>query len=106
MTDRLAALRRLLEKNPGDARAHFGLAAELEKQQAWEDVVTHLRAYLDLTDDEGNAWGRLGRALLQLGRTAEALAAYQRGIIEARGHGHPSMAVEFEERVEEIQPGD
>lgn len=102
MSDRLTALRKMLERNPSDARAHFGLAAELEKEGAWTEVVNHLRAYLDLTEDQGNAWGRLGKALLQLGARAEAIDAYRRGAETARRHGHPSMAAEFEETIEEL----
>lgn len=70
---------------------------EYEKAGAWAEVVAQLRAYLDTTEDEGNAWGRLGHALRSLGQDEEARAAYQRGVEEARKHGHPSMAMEFEE---------
>jgi Flp pilus assembly protein TadD len=95
--DRIAALQRMLEKNPADTRVLFGLAAEYEKAGEWQLVVDQLQAYLDATDDEGNAWGRLGHALRQVGRDDEGRAAYQRGIEAARRHGHPTMAMEFEE---------
>ena len=87
----------MLDKNPNDARAHFGLAAEYEKLEQWDDVVRELQTYLGMTSDQGNAWGRLGRALRNAGREEEARAAYQQGIAAARAHGHPSMAAEFEE---------
>jgi tetratricopeptide (TPR) repeat protein len=96
-TDRIAALQRLLEKNPADTRLRFGLAAEYEKRGDWDSVVEQLRAYLAATDDEGNAWGRLGHALRQVGRDADARAAYTRGVAAAQQHGHPTMAAEFEE---------
>ena len=99
---RIDALRRMVEKNPGDARARFGLAAEYERVGRWEDVVRELEAYLGRADDEGNAWGRLGHALRELGRTEDARAAYERGIAEAGRHGHPSMAAEFEETLEDL----
>jgi Flp pilus assembly protein TadD len=95
--DRIAALQRMLEKNPADTRVRFGLAAEFEKLGAWEQVAAQLQPYLDATDDEGNAWGRLGHALRQLGRSDEARAAYQRGIAAANRHNHPTMAMEFED---------
>ncbi|MCI0435184.1 MAG: hypothetical protein L0271_16325 [Gemmatimonadetes bacterium] len=100
MTDRIASLLAMLDKRPGDARLRFGLAAEYEKAGRWEDVVTQLRAYLEATDDQGNAWGRLARALTLLGRDAEARDAWLRGIDAARRHGHPSMAGEFEAALE------
>ena len=98
---RIEALRRMLEKRPDDARARFGLAAEYERMERWDDVVRELQAYLAATEDEGNAWGRLGHALRRLGRDDEARAAYERGIEVARRHGHPSMAAEFEEILED-----
>jgi Flp pilus assembly protein TadD len=96
-TDRTASLLRMLEKNPQDTRARFGLALEYEKQGRWQDAADQLNAYLDTADDEGNAWGRLGHALLQLGRHDEARQAYTRGIEVANRHGHPTMAMEFQE---------
>lgn len=98
---RVEALRRLLQARPDDARVRFGLALEHERAGEWEDVVRELEHYLRRTDDEGNAYGRLGHALRQLGRDDEARAAYHRGIEAARRHGHPSMALEFEELLEE-----
>jgi Flp pilus assembly protein TadD len=95
--DRIAALRRMLEKNPGDARVRFGLAAEYEKLEQWQDAAEQLRLYLAATEDEGNAWGRLGNALRHLGRDDEARDAYREGIDVATRHGHPTMAMEFEE---------
>ena len=95
--DRIDSLLRLLDRNPGDARLRLGLAMEYEKLGRWEDVARELERYLQQTDDQGNAWGRLGHALRQLGRDEEARAAYQRGIEAAGRHGHPGMASEFEE---------
>ncbi len=99
---RIDALRRMVEKKPEDARARFGLATEYERLGRWEEAVRELESYLALTDDEGNAWGRLGHALRQLGRDEAARAAYVRGIEASNRHGHPSMAAEFEEVLEEM----
>ncbi len=94
---RIDSLRRMLEKHPEDARLRFGLALEYEKLQLWEDVAEQLQHYLALTEDEGNAWGRLGTALRHLDRDPEARDAYLKGIDAARRHHHPTMAAEFEE---------
>jgi predicted Zn-dependent protease len=98
---RITALRAMLDRNPNDPRVRFGLAAEYEKLERWEDVVAELQHYLAMTDDEGNAWGRLGNALRQAGQVAEARAAYEKGIEAARRHGHPSMAQGFAEILED-----
>ena len=94
---RIQALRGMLERNPNDARAHFGLATEYEKLELWDAVVEELQQYLALTEDQGNAWGRLGKALRNAGRDGEARDAYERGVQAAYAYGHPSMAAEFEE---------
>jgi E3 SUMO-protein ligase RanBP2 len=99
---RVDALRRLLERNPDDARLRFGLAAEYEKLGQWEDVVEQLREYLSRAEDEGNAWGRLGAALTALGRLDEAREAYRRGVAAAERHHHPSMAAEFSQTLEDL----
>jgi Flp pilus assembly protein TadD len=94
---RIENLRRMLEKHPTDSRLRFGLALEYEKMEKWEEAVEELQRYLDLTEDEGNAWGRLGAALRRLDRQAEARDAYQKGVEAAQRHHHPTMAAEFEE---------
>lgn len=104
-SDRRDALQRMLQRNPDDPRPRLGLAMEYEKAGRWADVVRELEAYLARTDDQGNAWGRLAYALRQLGRDQQARAAYQRGIDAANQHGHPGMAAEFEEALEEIENG-
>lgn len=98
---RIDALRKLVENDPNDPRLRFGLALEYEKLGRWEQVVDELREYLALAEDQGNAWGRLGSALRRLGRQQEARDAYRRGIDAATRHGHPGMAAEFEETLEE-----
>ncbi|CAN5619969.1 hypothetical protein BH23GEM6_BH23GEM6_02990 [soil metagenome] len=102
MQDRLEALRKMVETRPGDPRARFGLALELERLERWKEVVTELTAYLEMSDDEGNAFGRLANALHRLGRTSEAHEIYQRGVDAAYRHGHPTMAAEFEEAMEQL----
>ncbi len=102
MTDRIDVLKRMLERNPDDARARFGLAAEYERAGRWQDVVEQLSAYLEHSEDEGNAWGRLGHALVELGRADEARDAYKKGITAAANHAHPSMAAEFQEAIDEL----
>jgi predicted Zn-dependent protease len=99
--ERIAKLHAMLERTPNDARVRFGLAAEYEKAGRWEQVVEQLTAYLALTEDEGNAWGRLAQALHHLGREEDACTALRHGIAQAEKHGHPSMAGEFEELLEE-----
>ncbi len=99
---RIDWLRKQVTLDPNDPRLRFGLALEYEKLGRWDRVVEELREYLALADDQGNAWGRLGRALRELGRDADARDAYRRGVQAAQTHGHPGMAAEFEEVLDEL----
>ena len=100
--DRIEVLKRMLEARPEDSRARFGLALEYERLGRWDEAAAELRGYLARTEDQGNAYGRLGRALRELGRDDEAREAYRQGVEAAYRHGHPSMAQEFEEILEEL----
>jgi E3 SUMO-protein ligase RanBP2 len=102
--DRLAALERMLGNRPEDTRLRFGVALEYLKAGRTEDAVRELRTYLDTAEDEGNGWGRLGAALRDLGQEEEAARAYARGIEAAERHGHPTMAEEFREVLEDMRP--
>src|SRR5262245_8947837 len=92
----------MLARNPSDTRALFGLAAEFEKNSDWHQVIHHLELYLQNTEDQGNAWGRLARAHQATGDLEAAGHAYRSGIRAARAHGHPSMASEFEAALAEL----
>jgi predicted Zn-dependent protease len=98
--DRLEYFASLAAAEPGEARARYGYANELYRAERWEDAARELRAYLDLAEDEGNAWGRLGDALARLGRADEAADAYLRGIDQAAKFGHHGMADDFRAAVE------
>lgn len=98
--ERLDALKRMAASRPDDPRARFGLALEYERLERWEEAVEALRGYLSAATDEGNAYGRLARALRRLGRDDEARAAYAQGIEAAYRHGHPTMAGEFEDELD------
>jgi Flp pilus assembly protein TadD len=100
--DRLEYFARLVAEDPSVARARFAYANELIRAERWEDAVTELRAYLDLAEDEGNAWGRLAESLARLGRVDEAADAYLTGIDQSLKHGHTGMADEFRAALEAL----
>jgi Flp pilus assembly protein TadD len=84
------------------ARARFAYAVELQRAGRYADAVTQYRAYLDLQEDEGNAWGRLGESLAALGDTDGAADAYLAGIDQALRHGHGGMADELRDALEAL----
>jgi len=101
--DRLAFLRRMAEKRPGDARLQFGLAVELLNRGETREGATALKAYLAAGEDEGNGWGRLGAVLADLGDVEEAREAYLKGIEIANRRGHTGLAEELQEAMEHLE---
>jgi len=97
LSDRITALERMLERKPDQPHVRFGLALEYLNAGRTEDGVRELRAYLNASDDEGNAWGRLAAVLRGAGDDEGAMEAYRRGIDAAVRHGHPTMVEDFEE---------
>ena len=101
MSDRLAAMRGMVAKQPNNPLVRFGLANELLKAGLNEEAESELASYLASYDDEGNGWLRYADVLHALGRVADARAAAQRGIEASRRYGHSGMAAELEGRLEE-----
>ena len=99
---KLDTFRAMVRKSPDNALARFGLANEALKAGEWEEAREQLEVYLSRHDDEGNGYGRLAEALVQLGRVGEAREALRRGIAASNRFGHPGMAAEFEARIEEL----
>lgn len=99
---RLDTFRAMVARNPGNPLARFGLANEAYKERLYEEARENYEAYLAASDDEGNAYGKLGEVLQALGRSAEARAVYVRGIDAARRFGHPGMVSDLEARIDEL----
>jgi len=92
---RIDIFRMMLESDPDNTAVMFGLAKEYEKAGRWDEMIETLSAYLELADDEGNAYGMLAAAHLRAGRREAARRAYERGAEVAAAHGHPSMAQDY-----------
>jgi predicted Zn-dependent protease len=101
-TDRIEAFRRMVAKDPANVLAKYGLANEALKAGLYEEARDQLIAYLAVYDDEGNGYGRLAEAFMQLHQPDDARDALRRGIAAAGRFGHPGMAAELEERLEAI----
>lgn len=99
---RLDAFRAMVDKNPNNAAARFGLANELLKAGEYEEVRAEVGRYLAMHDDEGAAYRLLGQACEKLGLVDDARDAYRRGVSAATRHNHPSMAGEFEAKLEDL----
>jgi predicted Zn-dependent protease len=95
MTSRIEIFKQMLVSDPVNTSILFGLAKEYEKAGLDHEMIEALIRYLDLGDDEGNAFGMLARAYERTGQRDKAREAFERGIKAASSHGHPSMADDY-----------
>jgi tetratricopeptide (TPR) repeat protein len=102
-SSRLDAFRAMVARNPANPLARFGLANEAYKERLFDEARDNYEAYLAVSDDEGNAYGKLAEVLHALGRTDDARAAYRRGIDAAHRFGHAGMVNDLEARLEELE---
>ena len=92
---RIALFKQMLESDPGNTIVLFGLAKEYEKAGLDNELIEVLGRYLEVHEDEGNAFGMLAGAFERTGQRDKAREAYERGIETAQRHGHPGMAEEY-----------
>ena len=92
---RIELFRQMLVSDPSNSSILFGLAKEYEKAGLTSDLIATLSRYIEVSDDEGNAYGMLARAYELTGEREKAKQTYRRGIEAATAHGHPSMADEY-----------
>jgi tetratricopeptide (TPR) repeat protein len=78
--DRLQALKSILEQNPEDGFARYGLAQAYASQGDHETAVSEYRRLIENNPNYAAAYFHAGQSLEQLGRTEDARAMYQRGI--------------------------
>lgn len=84
---RLDQLQKLLERTPGDPFLAYGIALEHKKSAAYETAIEWLDKTIQIDADYCYAYYQKGQVLEQLGRTDDAKAAYQAGIVASRRAG-------------------
>ena len=94
-TSRIEIFEQMLGGDPANTMIMFGLAKEYEKVGDDAKMIELLERYLAAADDEGNAYGMLARAYGRAQQGHKARETYQRGIEVATAHGHPGMAEEY-----------
>jgi Flp pilus assembly protein TadD len=77
---RLDLLKSLVEQNPSDSFARYGLAMEWARSGNLEQAVEEYRGLLAVNPDYAAAYYHGGQALAQMGRIEEARALYRQGI--------------------------
>ena len=79
-TERIAILQSMVEQNPTEPFARYGLAMEYSKSGNLEEAVRQYRAVLEHNESYAAAYFHGGQALEQLGRVEEAREMYEKGI--------------------------
>jgi len=78
--NRMQILKNMLDQNPRDSFARYGLAMEYANSGELESAVTEFRALLEFNPDYAAAYFHGGQALEKLGRLEEARQSYEKGI--------------------------
>jgi tetratricopeptide (TPR) repeat protein len=105
--DRINYFERLLADNPDNPTGLLSLANEYRKAERYEDEAAALERYVSIhSDDEGNAYSRLGDVLSRLGRKGEARVAYERGVRQAEKYGHSGMAEDLRHAILQLDEQD
>ncbi len=100
-------LESILARGQDSALLRYGLGNEYLKAQDYERAQGHLAQAVRLDPEHSASWKLYGRALAALGRRAESIAAFDRGIATAERRGDMQAAKEmqvFRRRVE-ADPG-
>ncbi len=96
MSHRLEALKRLLEQDPANELARYGLAMEYARAGEWEQAAEHLEALLEVNPDYAAAYFQLGQVLEKLGRIEQARQTYRLGIQVHERQGNQQARRELE----------
>jgi tetratricopeptide (TPR) repeat protein len=85
--NRLEILKGMLEQNPNDNFARYGLAMEYANSGKLAEAVEEYEALLGVNPDYAAAYYHGGQALEKLGRLDDARSIYRRGLEATRRTG-------------------
>jgi Tfp pilus assembly protein PilF len=94
--DKIAALNEILELDPANAFARYGLAMEHLAQGNPEAALTEFATTVEHNPDYVPAFQMSAQTLLKLGRTTEALERLHSGIAAANRTGNQHALAEME----------
>jgi len=93
--DKIAALNEILQLDPANAFARYGLAMEHVAQGRHDAGLAEFDTLIRLNPDYVPAYQMSAQTLLQLGRNAEATERLEAGIAAAERTGNPHAAAEM-----------
>jgi tetratricopeptide (TPR) repeat protein len=99
---RIETLRNLLEQNPKDSFARYGLAMEYAKENSHEEAVAEFLTLISFDPDYLYAYFHCGQSLEKLGRIDEAREIYSRGVEAAGRKGDAHARDELQDALEQL----
>jgi tetratricopeptide (TPR) repeat protein len=100
--DRLAMLNEILEQNPGDAFARYGLAMEYSKSGRIEDAMAEFAKLLTAHPDYTPGYFMAAQTLAAASRVEEAKKMLSDGIASAKRSGNAHALSEMEAMLGEL----
>ena len=79
-TNRLEILKQMLEQDPTNTFARYGLAMEFDKSDDLDQAVAEFHSLIAADENYAAAYFHGGQALEKLGKVDEARALYEKGI--------------------------
>jgi predicted Zn-dependent protease len=100
--DKLALLTQILEQNPADTFARYGLAMELIAQSRIDEGLKEFSALIAQAPDYVPAYQMSAQTLAKLNRTEEALKRLHAGIAAANRTGNQHALAEMDALRDEL----
>jgi tetratricopeptide (TPR) repeat protein len=100
--DRIAMLTQILDQNPNDTFARYGLAMEHAKSGDVETAIQEFKKLLEANPDYAAGYFMAAQTLAKAGRTDEAKSYLQNGIAAASRTGNAHAKGEMEAMLEDL----
>ena len=100
--DRLTMLAQIVEQNPDDAFARYGLAMELANRGELEPALAQFRELVQRHADYAAGYFMAAQSLAKAKRNEEAVAFLQRGIAAAERTRNTHAAAEMQAMLDDL----
>lgn len=100
--DRIQMLTQILDENPNDAFARYGLALEYSKADDVDAAMQHFNRLAELHPDYAAGYFMAAQMLARVGRTDEARTFLTNGIAAAARSGNAHAKEEMEAMLDEL----
>ena len=95
-TNRIEILLQMVEQDPKNSFARYGLAMEYAKSGNYEQAISEYRALLAQDENYAAAYYHGGQALEKLGRVEDAKELYEAGLAVTKRKGDSHTYAEIE----------